>query len=160
MQRRTSHHDPLLVPIVYPITLNPVLPMSTRKLFVNIMVGDLKKSMAFFSELGFTFNMQFTDDNAACMIVSEDAYFMLLTEKFFRGFTNKEPADLKTSNEALLGLSCDSRAGVDELVKKALAAGGSPAMPPQDHGFMYGHSFYDLDGHHWDIFWMDPATIQ
>lgn len=135
--------------------------MSTsRKLFVNLRVSDLKKSMAFFSSLGFTFNKQFTDDNAACMIVSDDAFFMLLTDGFFRGFTKKSPSDPTQVTEGMYALSCDSRAEVDEMVHKALAAGGSPAMPAQDHGFMYGHSFYDLDGHHWEVVWMDPATIQ
>lgn len=116
--------------------------------------------MAFFSALGFTYNKQFTDDNAACMIVSEDAFFMLLTDGFFRGFTKKEPSDPVTVTEAMYALSCESRAEVDELVHKAMAAGATPAMPAQDHGFMYGHSFYDLDGHHWEVLWMDPTTIQ
>jgi predicted lactoylglutathione lyase len=131
-----------------------------RKLFVNIAVRDLKKSMDFFSSLGFTFNPQFTDDKAACMIVNEDAYFMLLSDPFFRSFTKREPCDTTKSNEAFLALSCASRAEVDEMVKKAIAAGGKNAMPPQDHGFMYGWSFYDLDGHHWEVMWMDPAAIQ
>jgi predicted lactoylglutathione lyase len=149
------------VPVVYPITLSPYKTMSKpRKLFVNLRVHDLNKSKAFFSALGFTFNPQFTDDNAACMIVSDDGYFMLLTEKFFDGFTTKKASDTTQFTEGLYALSCESRAEVDELVKKALAAGGSPAMPPQDHGFMYGWSFYDPDGHHFEVMWMDPATIQ
>jgi len=133
---------------------------TARKLFVNIPVRDLQKSMAFFSALGFEFNKQFTDDKAACMVVSEEAYFMLLTEPFFKTFTTRAINDTATQTEALFALSCDSRAEVDELVKKALAAGGSKAMEPQDHGFMYGWSFYDIDGHHWEVLWMDPATIQ
>ena len=135
--------------------------MSTsRKLYVNIMVRDLTRSMAFFAELGFTFNKQFTDENAACMIVSDDSFFMLLTETFFRGFIDREPGNTATHTEALYALSCENRAEVDSLVQKALAAGGSPAMPPQEHGFMYAWSFRDPDGHHFEVMWMDPATIQ
>ncbi len=131
-----------------------------RKIFVNLPVKDLKRSMEFFSKLGFEFNRQFTDDKAACMVVSEEAFVMLLSEPFFKGFTNKEQCNAATHSEALIALSCVSRAEVDELVKKALAAGGRSAMPPQDHGFMYGHSFYDVDEHHWEVLWMDPAAIQ
>ena len=131
-----------------------------RKIFVNLPVKDLKRSMEFFSKLGFEFNRQFTDDKAACMVVSEEAFVMLLTEPFFKGFMTKELCNAATHTEALFALSCVSRAEVDEVVKKAIAAGGRAAMPPQDHGFMYGHSFYDLDEHHWEVLWMDPATIQ
>lgn len=133
---------------------------SSRQLFVNIAVRDLKKSMGFFSKLGFEFNPQFTDDNAACMIVSDKAYFMLLTEPFFKGFTKREPCDTSKQNEAFLALSCESREEVDHLVKTALENGGAAAMPAQDHGFMYGHSFYDLDGHHWEVMWMNPSHLQ
>jgi len=132
----------------------------SRKIFVNIAVADLKKSMDFFSSLGFTFNPKFTDDKAACMIVNDDAYFMLLTEPFFRGFTKLQPADTSKNTEALFALSCESRVEVDELVRKAIDGGGRPAMDPQDHGFMYGWSFYDLDGHHWEVLWMDPSAVQ
>ena len=148
------------VPVVYPITLAPVPVMAARKLFVNIRVTDLEKSKAFFAELGFTFNPQFTDENAACMIVSEDAYFMLLTDAFFRRFTTREPADTSTVSEALYCFSCDSRAEVERLTAKAVAAGATIAMPPQDHGFMFSTSFYTPDGHHFEVMWMDPATIQ
>jgi predicted lactoylglutathione lyase len=113
----------------------------SRKLFLNLPVRDLKKSMEFFSKLGFEFNPKFTDNNAACMIISEEAYAMLLAEPFF-------------------ALSCESRTEVDELMKKAVAAGAKHAAEPQDHGFMYGRSFYDLDGHHWEIFWMDPKAAK
>jgi predicted lactoylglutathione lyase len=132
----------------------------TRKLFVNLAVRDLKKSMAFFGSLGFEFNPQFTDDKAACMVFSDDGYAMLLTDPFFRSFSRREPCDTTRQNEVYLALSCASRAEVDELVKKAIAAGGSHAMEPQDHGFMYGWSFYDIDGHHWEVLWMDPAVVQ
>jgi len=131
-----------------------------HKIFVNLAVRDLQKSMAFYKNLGFTFNPQFTDDKAACMIISEEAFVMLLVEPFFKGFTKREVADTTKSNEALLALSCDSRAAVDEMVRKAIDGGGSRAMDPMDQGFMYGWSFYDLDGHHWEPLWMDPNAVQ
>src|SRR5690242_10646384 len=130
-----------------------------RKIFVNLPVRDLKRSMEFFTKLGFEFNPQFTDDKAACMVLSEDGYVMLLGEPFFRTFTKRELCDTSRQTEAMLALSCESRAEVDALVKKAIAAGGEHAMDAQDHGFMYGWSFYDLDGHHWEVVWMDPKTI-
>jgi predicted lactoylglutathione lyase len=130
-----------------------------RKLFVNLAVRDLDKSKAFFSTLGFAFNPQFTDDKAACMIVSGEAFVMLLREPFFKTFTRRELCDTSRQTEGLFALSCSSRAEVDDLVHKALAAGGSRAMDPQDHGFMYGWSFYDVDGHHWEVVWMDPKAI-
>ncbi len=133
---------------------------SARKIFVNLAVRDLKKTKEFFSALGFTFNPKFTDDNAACMIVNDEAFVMLLNQPFFKTFTKREVCDTSKYTEGLLALSCNSRAEVDEMVKKALAAGGQPAMDPQDHGFMYGWSFYDPDGHHWEVFWMDPKAAE
>ena len=109
---------------------------------------DLKKSMEFFSKLGFEFNPKFTDDKAACMIISEEAYVMLLVEPFFKTFTKRELCDTTRQTEGLFALSCGSRAEVDETVGKAVSAGGKHASDPQDHGFMYGWSFYDPDGHH------------
>lgn len=132
----------------------------SRKLFLNLAVHDLRKSMEFFSTLGFGFNQQFTDEKAACMVISEEAFVMLISEPFFRTFTKKEPCDTSRSNEALIALSCNSKAEVDEMVRKAIDAGGQHAMDPMDHGFMYGWSFYDLDGHHWEVLWMDPNSIQ
>ncbi|MPZ19737.1 MAG: glyoxalase/bleomycin resistance/extradiol dioxygenase family protein [Luteitalea sp.] len=132
----------------------------SRKLFVNLPVRDLKKSMEFFSSLGFAFNPKFTDENAACMIVSDEAFVMLLAEPYFKTFTKREPLDTAKQVEGLFGFSCDDKTEVDEVVKKAIAAGGTHAMDPQDHGFMYGWSFYDLDGHHWEVFWMDPKAVQ
>jgi predicted lactoylglutathione lyase len=131
-----------------------------RKLFVNLPVRDLARSMEFFSKLGFEFNKQFTDDKAACMIISDDAYAMLLTQPFFKGFIKREICDTSRSTEALFCLSCASRAEVDTMVKTAVASGGTHAMDPQDHGFMYGWSFHDPDGHHWEVMWMDPSHIQ
>lgn len=133
---------------------------NSRMLFVNLAVRDLKKSMEFFSKLGFEFNPKFTDEKAACMILSEQAFVMLLSEPFFKTFTKREPCDTSRQTEGLFCLSCSSRAEVDELVKKAIAAGGKHAMDAQDHGFMYGWSFYDLDGHHWEVMWMDPKAAQ
>ena len=132
----------------------------SRKLFVNLAVRDLKRSMDFFTRLGFTFNPQFTDDKAACMIVSDEAFVMLLREPFFQSFTKRAICDTSAQTEGLFALSCASRAEVDELVKTAIAAGGAHAMDPVDHGFMYGWSFYDPDGHHWEVLWMDPKAIQ
>jgi predicted lactoylglutathione lyase len=132
----------------------------SRNIFLNLAVRDLEQSKAFFSALGFTFNPQFTDEKAACMVISETAYVMLLTEPFFRGFTKKEPCDTSRYTEGMFALSCESKAEVDQIVRKAIDAGGSHAMNPMDHGFMYGWSFYDLDGHHWEVMWMDPAAVQ
>jgi uncharacterized protein len=132
----------------------------SRKLFVNLAVRDLKRSMDFFSGLGFTFNQQFTDQNAACMVVSDESFVMLLGEPYFRTFTKRQPCDTTTFTEGLFAVSCGSRAEVDDLVGKALAAGAQRAMDPQDHGFMYAWSFYDIDGHHWEVLWMDPAAVQ
>ena len=134
--------------------------MMGTKVFVNLPVKDLNKSKEFFSKLGFTFNQQFTDDKAACMVISEENYAMLLLEQFFKVFTNKEIADAKKSTEVLVALSAESRQKVDEILNKALAAGAKEPRAPQDHGFMYGRSLEDLDGHIWEIFWMDPKTIK
>jgi predicted lactoylglutathione lyase len=136
-----------------------ITPKSPRKLFVNIPVNDLQRSIRFFEALGFTFNTQFTDATATCMLVGADAYFMLLTKEKFAGFSKRPTADPRTATGAMYAVSVDSRAEVDELVKKAVAEGGSYAVDSQDHGFMYGWSFYDLDGHHWEVFWMDPSAI-
>jgi uncharacterized protein len=130
-----------------------------NNLFVNLPVQDLKKSIAFFTGLGFSFNAQFTDETATCMIVSSDAFVMLLTEEKFRAFTPNPVCDARKSTEVLVCLACDSRAKVDEMVRKAVAAGGNTYNEPQDHGFMYGHGFQDLDGHIWELMYMDPSAI-
>ena len=134
-------------------------PTTPRKLFVNIPVSDLQRSIRFFEALGFRFNRQFTDATATCMLVGEDAYFMLLTREKFAGFSKRPAGDPQKETSALFALGVESRAAVDEMVARAVAAGGSHALEPQDHGFMYGWSFYDPDGHHWEVFWMDPAAI-
>jgi predicted lactoylglutathione lyase len=134
-------------------------PTSSHKLFVNIPVSDLQRSIEFFETLGFTFNPQFTDSTATCMLVGEDAYFMLLTKDRFTGFSQRALSDPRSATSALFAISVDSRQEVDAIVNKAIAAGGSPAVDPQDHGFMYGWSFRDPDGYHWEVFWMDPSAI-
>ncbi|HVZ44799.1 MAG TPA: VOC family protein [Ramlibacter sp.] len=131
-----------------------------RKIFVNLPVRDLQRSQAFFKALGFSVNPQFTNEQGACMVISGDIFAMLLVEPFFQTFTNKPLADAARSTEVLVALSCDSREEVDTFVKKALAAGGTSPMKPQDHGFMYGHGFTDPDGHMWEVVWMDPAHVQ
>ncbi len=127
----------------------------SRKLFLNLPVKDLKRSMEFFQALGFAFNLQFTDDNAACMIIGESNFAMLLREEFFKTFTPKPIADATQVSEVLIAMDCESREQVDEMVGKAVAAGGSTYNAPKDHGFMYQHGFQDLDGHIWEVFSMD-----
>ncbi|MEK7216869.1 MAG: VOC family protein [Chloroflexota bacterium] len=132
----------------------------TTKIFVNLPVKDLARSVEFFTKLGYTFNAQFTDANATCMIIGEDAFVMLLVEPFFQTFTPRPIADATHSTEVLVGLSAESRDAVDRIVETAFAAGGKRVREPEDHGFMYGWAFEDLDGHIWEHFWMDPAAIQ
>lgn len=128
-------------------------------IFVNLPVKDLPKSMEFFKQLGFSFNAQFTDATAACLVIDDRIYAMLLTHEKFQSFTPKSICDATKSSEVLLALSRESREAVDEMVRKAVSAGGSTYNEPQDHGFMYGHGFQDPDGHIWECFWMDPATV-
>ena len=130
-----------------------------HKLFVNVPVKNVQRAIVFFEALGFAFNPQFTDASATCMLLGEDAYFMLLDEKRFTDFSKRPLGDRAKETNALFAFSVDSRAEVDEVVRKAIAAGGSPAVEPQDHGFMYGSSFRDLDGHHWEVFWMDMSAM-
>ncbi|HEX2547857.1 MAG TPA: VOC family protein [Ramlibacter sp.] len=127
-----------------------------RKIFVNLPIANMERSQAFFKALGFSFNPQFTNEQGACMVVSDDISVMLLVQPFFQTFTKKPIANARETTEVLLCLSCDSRAEVDEFVRKALAAGGTAPNAPQDHCFMYGHGFEDLDGHVWELVWMDP----
>jgi predicted lactoylglutathione lyase len=130
------------------------------KIFVNLPVNNLKKSIDFFTKLGFAFNPQFTDETATCMIVSDDIFVMLLTYEKFKTFTPKEICDSSKSTEVLVTLSSESRENVDETVRKAVAAGGSTYNEPQDHGFMYGHGFQDLDGHIWEVIYIEPTAIK
>jgi len=131
--------------------------MATQ-IFVNLPVKNLGRSIAFFTQLGYAFDPQFTNEKAACMIVSDGIYVMLVTENFFQTFTPKVIADATTSTEILVGLSAESREQVDEMVRKAVAAGGTRVKEAQDHGFMYEHGYQDLDGHLWDLFYMEPGA--
>jgi predicted lactoylglutathione lyase len=131
-----------------------------QMIFVNLAVSDLDASKKFFTELGYTINPQFSDENAASVVISDTIVAMLLTRPFYATFTKKEIADATKTSEVLIALSAESREMVDELVEKAFAAGGSPAGETQDHGFMYGRSFDDLDGHTWEVVWMDPSAIE
>lgn len=130
----------------------------TTHIYVNLPVKNLNRSVEFFTKLGYTFNPQFTDENATCMIVGEHIFVMLLVEKFFQTFTTKPICDATKSTEVLVCLSCESRSKVDEQVHKAIAAGGTSPRKPQDHGFMYGHGFEDLDGHIWELIYMEPGA--
>ena len=130
------------------------------KIFVNLPVSDLKKTMNFFSNLGFTFNPMFTNENATCMVIGEDIYVMLLVEKFFKDFIpDKEICDTKKSVEAIVALSANTRKEVDELIRKAIAAGGSEYIQALDYGWMYGRAFQDINGHIWEIIHMDMNSI-
>lgn len=131
-----------------------------RRLFVNLPVNDLDRTMAFFSGLGFTFDSRFTDEKAAAMIVNDLTSVMLLQADYFATFTTKPLSDTARTAGSLVAISCASREEVDELADRALADGGSPAMDPQDHGFMYVRSFHDPDGHHWEVVWMDETEIE
>ena len=131
-----------------------------QMIFVNLPVKDLAKSMAFFEALGFSFNPQFSDETGACMVISDTIFAMLLSHEKFAGFSPKPIADTDKTTEVLIALSRDNRAAVDAIVEAALAAGGSTFSEPQDHGFMYGRAFRDLDGHVWEAFWMDPAAAK
>ncbi|MET9619259.1 VOC family protein [Streptomyces sp. NPDC006464] len=133
-----------------------------QMIFVNLPVKDLEASKSFWTELGYSFNPQFSDDTTACLVISDTIFAMLLTEPRFKEFTapGKEIVDATKSSEVLIALSAESREKVDELADGALAAGGSPAKDPIDYGTMYGRSFSDVDGHHWEVVWMDPAVVQ
>ena len=130
------------------------------KIFVNLPVKDLNKSMTFFINLGYTFDARFTDETAACLVISDDIFAMLLTETKFREFTPKPLCDATQSTEVLICLSCESRAQVDDLVRRAITAGGTTYADPKDYGFMYGHGFQDLDGHIWELIYMEPEAIE
>ena len=134
--------------------------MLATKIFVNLPVKDLNRTVEFFTRLGFTFNPQFTDENATCMIIGEDIYIMLLVEKFFKTFTKKEICDVAEDAEVIVALSAESREKVDQMMNRVLEAGGKESRDPQDHGWMYGRSFQDIDGHLWEIIYMDVSAVQ
>lgn len=129
-----------------------------RQIFVNLPIKDMARSQAFFKSLGLTFNKQFTNEQGACLEIADNIYAMLLVEPFFQGFTKLPISDARKATEVLIALSCDSRSEVDGMVAKAVAAGATTPNAPMDHGFMYQHGFADLDGHQWEVFWMDEAA--
>jgi predicted lactoylglutathione lyase len=130
-----------------------------KQIFVNLPVKDLERSMDFFRKLGFSFNQQFTDEKAACMVIADNIYAMLLMEPYFKTFTKKEVSDASKTTEVLIAIDADSREKVDEMVKKAVDAGGSIYNKPMDYGWMYGHSFADPDGHQWEVLYMDESQM-
>jgi hypothetical protein len=129
-----------------------------KQIYVNLAVDNLERSKAFFGTIGFSFEPQFTNEQAACLILGENIYAMLLVKDLFKSFTRKSLCNPKESTEALVGLSCDSRGELDALVAKALAAGGAVPRAPQDYGFMYGRGLEDPDGHQWELMHMDPQA--
>src|SRR6185503_1937290 len=132
----------------------------TTKIFVNLPVKDLNRAVEFFTKLGFKFNPQFTDKNATCMIISEDIFVMLLVEEFFKTFTKKEICNTSKNIEAIIALSAESRENVDEMINKAIEAGGIEPRKPQDHGWMYDRAFEDIDGHLWEITYMNKSNLK
>jgi len=129
-----------------------------RQIFVNLPIKDMARSKTFFQALGLSFNPRFTNEQGACLEIGENFYAMLLVESFFQGFTKKPISNAHESTEVLLALSVDSRAEVQAVINKAVAAGATTPNAPQDHGFMFQHGFADLDGHQWEVFWMDEAA--
>jgi uncharacterized protein len=133
--------------------------MATQ-IFVNLPVRDLNKTIQFFTKLGFMFNPQFTDENAACMIVGKEIFVMLLIEKFFKTFTKKEICDTAKNTEVIVALSAESRQKVDQMISKAVESGGKETREPQDHGWMYERAFQDIDGHLWEVIYMDESAMK
>ena len=129
------------------------------QIFVNLPVKDLNKSVEFFTKLGYSFNPQFTDENATCMVISDTIFVMLLTETFFKGFIKNEICDTKKYTESITCLSAESREEIDAMVQKARDAGATVPNEKQDHGWMYGHGFQDLDGHYWEFSWLDMEAM-
>lgn len=135
------------------------MSFKSKQIFVNLSVKDVKKSTHFFQELGFELNPQFSDESTSCLIIGENIFAMIMSEERFKGFTNKEIVDTFTSAEAIFALSAERREQVDEMVNKAVSLGGKPFNEPQDHGFMYIWGFQDLDGHLWEVAYMDASAL-
>ncbi|MTH55691.1 glyoxalase/bleomycin resistance/extradiol dioxygenase family protein [Bacillus mangrovi] len=135
------------------------MSLTAGKVFINLPVKNLDQTMAFFGKIGFEFNPLYTDQNATCMIINENTYAMLLVEDFFQTFTKKELADSSKSTEVIIALAAESKEQVDEIVQKALDAGGRSSNEPFDHGFMYGWSFQDINDHLWEVFYMDENAV-
>jgi len=149
----------LLLQSVYSLIYHSSISMAT-KIFVNLPVKDLNRTVEFFTKLGFSFNPQFTDENATCMVIGEDIFVMLLVEKFFKSFTKKEICDATKDAEVIVALSAESRENVDQMINRVIQAGGTESREPQDHGWMYGRSFQDIDGHLWEVIYMDVSAMQ
>ena len=132
--------------------------MMPRQTYVNLPVKDVERSKEFFAKLGFSFEPRFSNETAACMIVGDTTFVMLLAEPFFQTFTTKKLCDATTTTEVLVALSCESREEVNSIVAAAVAAGGSVSREPEDRGFMYGHAFEDPDGHIWELIYMDTSA--
>ena len=130
---------------------------STRKMYVNLAVREVSRSIMFFTKLGFNFNPEFTDDQSACMVINPDACVMLLSKPFFKTFTRRDLCNTSSHGEGFIALACSSRVEVHDLVNRAIQAGGRPAMDAMDRGFLYEWGFYDLDGHQWDLLWLKPT---
>jgi uncharacterized protein len=131
----------------------------SRMVFVNLPVADLDRSIAFFTELGFSFDPRFTDGSATCMNINDQAFAMLIVDERFSEFTSKPTADAHAATEVLLCVTAESREAVDRMADTALTNGGKPAMEPMDEAFMYGRSFHDPDGHHWEVMWLDGSDV-
>jgi len=129
------------------------------KIFLNLAVNDLNRAVSFFNGLGFLTDPKFTNDKGACIVISEDIYVMLLVKDFYQTFTNKQICDSATTSEVLISLSMESREKVDEIIEKAVQAGGTDYQEAKDYGWMYQRTFLDLDGHHWEVFFMDESQI-
>ncbi len=129
-----------------------------QSLYVNLPVAEVARTRAFFADLGFDFNPQFSNEQAVCLNVNEHIHCMLLDRRFFQTFTHLPVADAKAATQVLLALQLGSRAEVSAMIEKARSLGATTPNPPQDHGFMFQHAFCDLDGHTWEVFWMDPAA--
>nr|WP_197997947.1 VOC family protein [Paenibacillus sp. CFBP 13594] len=136
-----------------------MVAIRAKQIFVNLPVQDLKKSVEFFTKVGFEFDANFTDESATCMIIGENIYAMLLVEERFQSFISKKISNAADTTEVIVALSVDSREQVDVIVQAALDAGGKPSNEPQDHGFMYGWSFQDLDDHLWEVSYMDLSAF-
>ncbi|MBZ4036881.1 glyoxalase/bleomycin resistance/extradiol dioxygenase family protein [Flavobacterium sp. 17A] len=128
-------------------------------IFLNLAVKDLKRAISFYNELGFPTNPKFTNEQGACIVIDKNIYVMILVEEFYKTFTPKQICDTKTASEVLISISLDSRELVDEMLDKAVKAGGTDYIPAKDYGWMYQRTFLDLDGHHWEVFFMDESQI-
>ncbi|PBJ11742.1 VOC family protein [Flavobacterium sp. ACN6] len=129
------------------------------KIFLNLAVKDLNKAISFFTELGFSFNPKFTNEKGTCLIIGKNINVMLLVEEFYKTFTNKEICNTAKASEVLISISMESREKVDDILEKAVKAGGTDYIEPKDYGWMYQRTFLDIDGHHWEVFFMDESQI-